>query len=188
MYPISSGDESWFPVFEWRAKPAFHKYLKRRLPSAISIWERPWVFCLNGNGHRDALTRKKTGFPCSGLNTGSSFISEYKGTSEYPVQTLEKALDLLLVWTGGLTSLWHLKRHVEFKASKGDVAWLFLKIDRNHNITVATRKGHLVSRLNSKSIHIALLSLVEIPEVSLITKQKSWHRWTNTSFEGLTQL
>ena len=49
----------------------------------------------------------------------------------------------------------------------------FLKIDRNPNITVATRKGSLVFRLTLKSIYIALPSLVEIPEVSLVTRQES---------------
>ena len=48
--------------------------------------------CLKWNGHRDALTGRKVGFPCSGLNSGSSFISQDEGMSEYPVETLEKAL------------------------------------------------------------------------------------------------
>ena len=37
------------------------------------------VFCLKWNGPRDALTQKKAGFPCSGLNAGSYFISQDEG-------------------------------------------------------------------------------------------------------------
>ena len=67
----------------------------------------------------------------------------------------------------------NLEREAEFNASKGDDAWLLLKIDRNPNITVATRKGPWVSRLTSRSICIALPCLEEIPDVSFITRQES---------------
>ena len=60
--------------------------------------------------------------------------------SESPVETLEKSVGLRLIWTGGITSLCHLKRHTEFNASKGDDAFLFSKMDSNPNITVPTRK------------------------------------------------
>ena len=80
------------------------------------------VCCLNWNGHRDALIRKKAGFPCSGLNAGSSFFSQNEGISESPVETLEKALGPRLMWIGGLTSLGHLERHAEFNSSKVDDA------------------------------------------------------------------
>ena len=46
-----------------------------------------------------------------------------------------------------------------------------MKIDTNTNITVATRKGNLVSRLTSRSIGISLPSREEIPEGSLITRK-----------------
>ena len=55
---------------------------------------------------------------------------------------------------------WHLARHVEFNSSKGDEAWLFLKIDRKPNITVPTRNGCLVVRLTSRRVRIVLRSLV----------------------------
>ena len=71
--------------------------------------------------------------------------------SESPVETLEKDLGLCLFWTRVLTSLGHIERHVEFNGSKGDNAWLFMKIDRNPNITVPTNKGRLASRLTSRS-------------------------------------
>ena len=54
---------------------------------------------------REALPQKKARFPCSGLNSGSSFISQDEGMSESPVETLEKAIGFRLIWTGGLTSL-----------------------------------------------------------------------------------
>ena len=56
------------------------------------------------------------------------------------VETLEKAVGFRLIWTGGIISLRHLERNTEFNASKGDEALLFLKMDRNPDITVPTRK------------------------------------------------
>ena len=42
--------------------------------------------------------------------------------SESPVENVEKAVGVLLIWTGGLTSLRHLDGHTEFNASLGDDA------------------------------------------------------------------
>ena len=109
---------------------------------------------------RDVLTQKKAGFPCSGLNAGSYFISEDEGMTKSPVETLEKAIVLHLFWTEGLTSFWHIERCAVFMASKGDDAWLFVKIDRNSNITVPTNKGRLASRLTFSSVRTMLPSLV----------------------------
>ena len=160
MYPISSQNESWFPVFDWRFEPTFHQHLKWSFPSAIGMWEGPSVSCLNRNGPRETLSQKKAGIPCSGLNSGSCFISQDEGMSEFAMETLEKAIVLSLIWIGGITSLWYLERHTEFKASKGDNAWLFLKMDRNPNITIPTRKWALVSCLTNRSVRIVLPSLV----------------------------
>ena len=160
MHHISTHDERWFPVFDWRGEPTFHKHLKSSFPTAIGMWEGPCVFCLNWNGPREALNQKKVGFPCSGLISGSSFISLDEGMTESPAQTLEKAVGLCLIWTGDITSLWHLKRCTECNASKGDDAWLFLKMDRNPNITVPTRKWTSVSCLTSRRVHIVLPSVV----------------------------
>ena len=80
--------------------------------------------------------------------------------SESPVETLEKAIVLRLILIRGITSLWHLERHTEFKASKGDETRLFLKIDRNTKIFLEIRKGHVVSHLTSRSVCIILSSLV----------------------------
>ena len=38
-----------------------------------------------------------------GLNSGSTFISQDEGMSESPVETLEKAIVLHLIWIGGIT-------------------------------------------------------------------------------------
>ena len=182
MHPISSQDENWFHVFDWRCEPTFQKHLKSCFPSARGMWEGPCVFCLKWNGPRDTLTQKKAGFPCSGLNSGSSFISQDVQMSESNVETLEKAVSLRLIWRGEITSIWHLERHMEFNASKGDDAWRFLKMDRNPNITVPTRNWTSVYWLTSRSVRIVLPSVVYIPEVSIVTRQESWDRWTYKSF------
>ena len=159
MHPISSGDEN-DSVFAWRGNPAFHRHLMRWLPSEIGMWERLCVFCLKYNGSNDALTQKKVGFPCSALNAGSSFISQDEGMSESPVENLEKAIVLNVFWKEGLTSTCDFESCAEFNASKGDYAWLFVKIDRNTNITVPTNKGRLASWLTSRSVCIFLTSKV----------------------------
>ena len=142
----------WFPVFDWSGKPTIQKHFKRSLPSEISMWEGLCVFCLKWNGPRDALTQKKAGFPCSGLSASSYFISQDEGMTESPVETLEKAIVLHHFWTEGLKSFWHIESCAEFIAAKGDNAWLFVKIDRNTNITVPTNKGRLASRLTFSSV------------------------------------
>ena len=38
-------------------------------------------------------------------NLGSCFMSQDEGISESPVETLEKAVGLRLIWTGGIISL-----------------------------------------------------------------------------------
>ena len=160
MHNISSQDESWFPVFDWRFEPTFHQHLNRSFPSAICMWEGPCVSCLKWNCPRETLTQKKARFPYSVLNSGSCFISQDEVMSESSVENLEKAIILRLIWIGGITSLWYLERHMEFKASKGDDAWIFLKMDRNPNSNVPTRKWALVSCLTSRRVRIVLPSLV----------------------------
>ena len=56
---------------------------------------------------------------------------------------------------------------------KGDDALLLLKIDRNPNITVATRKVPWVSRFTSITVFIALPSLKEIQPMSHVTRYDS---------------
>ena len=105
MHPKSSQEESWFQGFYWTGRPTLKKHLKMSLPSAIGMWEGPWVLCFSWSANRDTLTRNKVGFPCSGLNLGLCFMSQDKGMSEYSVQSLEKAFCPSLMWNGGLTSI-----------------------------------------------------------------------------------
>ena len=62
---------------------------------------------------------------------------------------------------------------MEFSGSKGAEALDFLKIDRNPNISVETRKGRLVSDLTSRNVGIILPNLVELALVSILTRQES---------------
>ena len=117
------------------------------------------------------------------LNAGSSFILQVERMSESPVETLQKALGPYLISKRGLTSVWQLERHTELRASKVDDAWPFLNNVRNPNITVPTREWPSVSRLISRRVRIVVPSLVLIPEVSIITRQVSRLRWTNTRFD-----
>ena len=105
IQPESSREESWFPGFYWTGRPTFQNHLKRSLPWAIGKWEGPWFCCLRLSGYRDSLTRNKVGFPWSGLNAFSSFISQDEAMSESSAQILEKTLFPRLIWTVGLTSL-----------------------------------------------------------------------------------
>ena len=78
-HPISSGDESWIPVFEWRGKPSFHKHLKRTFPLGICMWARLCILCFKRNGPRDALIRKKSKFPCRGFMHAHRSYHKMKG-------------------------------------------------------------------------------------------------------------
>ena len=66
-------------------------------------------------------------------------MSQDDGLSESPVETLEKAVGLCLIWTGPHIPLTPRERQ-EFNASKDDDALFFLKMDRNPNITLPRRK------------------------------------------------
>ena len=157
MYPISSQDESWFPGFDTRGEPTFHKHLKRSFPSTVGIREGPCVFCFKWNGPREPLTQKKAWFPYNGLNSVSSFISQDKGMSESSVQSLRKTQFPASSGQGASHTLTPREAH---GVSKGAEARLFLKIDRNPNISVETRKGCLDSDLTSRSVCIILPNLV----------------------------
>ena len=97
--------------------------------------------------------------------------------SEFPVETLPKAIGLHFISKRGLTCLWQLESHVEFTASNVDDAWRFFNIVRNPNITVSNRKRDLNFHLTSRIIRIVLPRLVYIPQLSLIPRQVSWLHW-----------
>ena len=63
--------------------------------------------------------------------------------------------------THTLTTLWQLESYVEFTASNFDDAWLFVKIDRNTNITVPTNKGRLASLVSQEEDGQCLLREAE---------------------------
>ena len=80
MYSImSSVDESWFPGFEWRGKPSFHKHVKRSFPLGICMWVGPCVLCFKRNGPRDSLIRKNSKFPCKGFMHAHRSYHKMKG-------------------------------------------------------------------------------------------------------------
>ena len=123
------------------------------------VGERDSVFSVSGWMYHKRPYQKEGQISLQWLKLDSCFMSQDEGMSESPVETQEKAVGLRFIWTGGITSLWYLKRHTEFKDSKRDDAWLFFKMDSNPNITVPTRKWALVSCLTSRSVHIVLPSL-----------------------------
>ena len=73
--------------------------------------------------------------------------------SETSVQSLEEALGHSLIWTGASHPLTPREAH-GVQASKGAEVLLFLKIDRNPNISVETIKGRYISHLTSRSVCI----------------------------------
>ena len=78
-HTISSGDESGFPVFEWRGKASFHQNLKRSFPLGICMWDGPCVLCFKRNGPREVLIRKKAKFPCRGFMHAHRSYHKMKG-------------------------------------------------------------------------------------------------------------
>ena len=158
MDAISSREETWFSGFYWRGRPTFHKHLKRNFPSGICMWEGTCVLCFKWNWPQVALTRKKHGFPCRDLIQPHRSYHKMKGFLN-PCRDPTESPSLPLISTGGHTSFWNLEWNAEFSASKVDDAWL-LYIVRNPNITMPTRKWPSVSRLMSRSVQIALPSLV----------------------------
>ena len=159
MHPISSQEESWFPVFDWRFEPTFHQHLKWSFQSAIGMWEGPCVFCLKWNGpERPWLKRRRTFLQCLKFRL-VLHITRWRDVW-IPCGDARDSHSSPPHLERGITSLWYLERHTEFKASKGDDAWFFLKMNRNPNITVSTWKWALVSCLTSRSVRIVLPSLV----------------------------
>ena len=63
------------------------------------------MLSVSSGRYRERPDPKKAGFPCSGLNLGSCFMSHDEGMSESCVEILEETLVPRLIWTGGLTSL-----------------------------------------------------------------------------------
>ena len=84
MHPISSRDEN----DSLSSIEEVSQLFTSTSSGALSIYSK----IVGG----DALTQKKAGFSCSGLNPGSYFISQDEGMTKSPVENLEKAIVLLL--------------------------------------------------------------------------------------------
>ena len=160
MHPISSQDESWFLVFDWRFEPTFHQHLKWSFPSAIGMWEGPFFFRSHVEWTPRDPDSKEGRTSLQWLKFRLVFHLTRWRDVWIPCRDPWESHSSLLIWIRGITSPGYFERHTEFKASKGDDAWLFLKMDRNPNITVPNRKWALVYCLTSGSIRIVLPSLV----------------------------
>ena len=88
MHRISSGDESWFPVFDRRGKPTFHKRLKWSFPLGICIGKDP-VISASSEMDPEIPDLKEGQISLQRLNAGSSFIAEDERMSESPIDTLQ---------------------------------------------------------------------------------------------------
>ena len=75
------------------------------------------MLSVSSGKYRERPDSKKGRISLPWLKIGSCFMSQDEGMSESPVETLEKAIGVCLIWTGGLTSLRPLERHMEFNAS-----------------------------------------------------------------------
>ena len=150
MYPISSQDEIWFPVFDWRFEPTFHKHLKWSFHSAICRWEGLCAFCLKWNVPREAWL-KKGQISLQWLKFRLVFhVTRWRDVWIPCGDPRQRRSSPPHLDNGNHISLIPREAHVH-QGFKIDEAWLFLKIDRNTKIFLETRKGHVVSHLTSEA-------------------------------------
>ena len=123
-HPISSGDDSWFPIFDWSGKPSFHKHLKRSFPLGIWMWEGPCVLCFKRNGPQMLWLEGSPNYPADPSFMLIIHITRWKDVS-VPCRDPTESPRPPLNPQKGLTCLWHLESHVEFNASDVDDAWHF---------------------------------------------------------------
>ena len=69
------------------------------------VGERDSVLSVSSGMYRERHESKEGQISLQWLNFGSCFMSQDEGMTESPVETLEKAVGLRLIWTGGITSL-----------------------------------------------------------------------------------
>ena len=67
------------PLLRLKSYANFPHATQEEASPSNMMWEGSCVCYPKWNGDLDALSRKKAGFPCSGLNAGSNFISQVKG-------------------------------------------------------------------------------------------------------------
>ena len=98
------------------------------------------------------------------LSTGSVWQIQPTSDQKKKIQkvSLEKARVLQLFWTEGHISFWHIERCAGFIASKGDDAWLFVKIDRNTNTQNNQKKSGKKKKTEKKKSGLALVMSAKI--------------------------
>ena len=92
-HTISSGDESWFTVFDWRGKPSFHKHLKRSFPLGICMWEDPVFYASSKMDPEMPWLERSPNFPALSSCMLIVHITRWKDVW-VPCRTLQKALGL----------------------------------------------------------------------------------------------
>ena len=155
---IISGWE-WFPVFDRRGKPTFHKHLKWSLPSEIGMWEGLCVFCLKWNDPW-CPDSKKGGVSLHLLKCMLIFHLPRRRDdripcgvsreSHSPPPLLDRRPHILLT-------------HREVRWVHCFKRWWCLTLRenwRNTSITLPINKGSLASHLTSSSVRIVLPRLV----------------------------
>ena len=68
------------------------------------LGERDSVLSVSSGMYIERPDSKEGRISLQWLKLGSCFMSQDEGLSEYPVETLEKAVGLRLIWTGGIIS------------------------------------------------------------------------------------
>ena len=181
-HPLSSGDESWFPVFDWRGKPCFQKHLKRSFPLGICMWEDPLFYASSEMDPEKPWLERSPNFPAEDSCMFIVHITRWKDVwvpyrdrteSPRPPHHLKKGPNMPLTT----------RKPRGVHCFNFDDAWKFFTIVRNPDITVSNRKRDVNSHLTSRSVRIVLPRLLYIPELSLIPRQVSWLHWPNSSFE-----
>ena len=89
--------------------------------------------------YRERHDSKKARFHCSGLNLGSSFMSQDEGCLNPCVDPRESRRSPPHLDRGNHIT-WTPREAHGIPCFKSDEALLFLKMDRNPNITIQTRK------------------------------------------------
>ena len=176
--PISSGHESWFPVFDWRGKPSFHKHLKRNFPLRICMWEDPVFYASSEMDPEMPWLLRSPNFPAEASCMLIVHTTRWKDVW-VPLRDPTESPKLPLHLKKGPNMPFTTRKPRGVHCFKCWDAWQFFNIVRIPNITVSNRKIDLNSHLTSRSVCIVLPRLVYIPVLSLIPRQVSWLHWTN---------
>ena len=99
MYHISSQDGSWFPVFDWRGEPVFHKHLKWSFPQQY-VGERDSVISFSFGMYRERPDSKESLISLQWLKFSIVFHLTRWRDVWIPCETIEKAVVLRLIGQG----------------------------------------------------------------------------------------